>query len=81
MKRPALRPSHSLFSVALATLPFALATAPAALANPLDYFGFGARGPGMGNAQVALADDFSANYYNPAGLATRDALQLQIGYT
>lgn len=68
-------------------LPFAallavtFAPAPQAVANPLDYFGFGARGPGMGNAQVALADDFSANYYNPAGLATRDALQLQLGYT
>lgn len=64
----------------LAVLATAMA-APAAHANPLDYFGFGARGPGMGNALVALADDFSANYYNPAGLATRSALQLQLGYT
>lgn len=58
----------------------ALATAPRAAANPLDSFGFGARGPGMGNARVALADDFSANYYNPAGLALRGALQLELGY-
>lgn len=63
-----------LCALGLATL------AATAHANPLDYFGFGARGPGMGNAHVALADDFSANYYNPAGLATRDALQLQLGY-
>jgi len=64
----------------LALLLLTLGAASQAHANPLDYFGFGARGPGMGNAQVALADDFSANYYNPAGLATRDALQLQLGY-
>lgn len=57
-----------------------LSLATSARANPLDYFGFGARGLGMGSAQVALADDFSANYYNPAGLATRDVLQLQLGY-
>jgi len=67
-------------ATALVWAPLLLASAPVQ-ANPLDYFGFGARGPGMGNAQVALADDFSANYYNPAGLATRDALQLQLGYT
>ena len=57
-----------------------LTAAAAAHANPLDYFGFGARGMAMGSAQVAIADDFSANYYNPAGLATRDVLQLQLGY-
>ncbi|MEW6749931.1 MAG: hypothetical protein AB1505_03020 [Candidatus Latescibacterota bacterium] len=31
--------------------------------------GLGARGPGMGGAFVAVADDPSAPYYNPAGLA------------
>jgi len=31
--------------------------------------GAGARGPGMGNAFVAIADDVYALYYNPAGLA------------
>ncbi len=65
-------------SLTIATM--IVCAAPSALANPLDYFGFGARGPGIGNAMTALADDFSANYYNPAGLATRDALQLQLGY-
>lgn len=50
-------------------------------ANPLDYFGFGPRGIAMGSAQTALADDITANYYNPAGLVLRDALQLQLGYT
>ena len=51
-----------------------------AYANPIDYFGFGARGIGLGNAMSALADDFSATYYNPAGLAVKDALQLELGY-
>jgi hypothetical protein len=31
--------------------------------------GVGARVPGMGNAFVAIADDVSSVYYNPAGLA------------
>ena len=31
--------------------------------------GFGARGPGMGDAFTAVADDVSAAYYNPAGLS------------
>ena len=55
-------------------------TAPSARANPNDYFGFGARAIGFGGAFGALADDFSANYYNPAGLATNDALQIELGY-
>jgi len=28
-------------------------------ANPLDYYGYGSRAAGMGNAQTALANDFS----------------------
>ncbi len=52
-----------------------------ALANPYDYFGVGTRGPSLGGALTALATDFSANFYNPAGLATRDALSLELGYT
>jgi long-chain fatty acid transport protein len=49
-------------------------------ANPLDYFGVGPRAMGLGGSLTALADDFSATHYNPAGLATRDALQLELGY-
>ena len=73
------RRAAAVLVVAFAPLA-ALWPAADAVANPLDYFGFGARGPGMGNARVALADDFSANYYNPAGLALRGALQIELGY-
>ncbi len=51
-----------------------------ARANPFDYFGFGARSIGLGGAATALADDFSANHYNPAGLTVRDGLELSLGY-
>ena len=39
--------------------------------NPLSggYIPVGLRGSAMGGAQIALAQDFSASYYNPAGLA------------
>jgi long-chain fatty acid transport protein len=37
-------------------------------ANPLDRFGFGTRGPGMGNAYSAGVDDYTATFYNPAAL-------------
>lgn len=49
-------------------------------ANPLDSFGLGARGAGMASASAAVATDFSANYYNPAGLARGRELRISIGY-
>lgn len=39
------------------------------LANGLNLNGFGARAAAMGGAFVGLADDFTAVYWNPAGLA------------
>jgi len=65
----------SLLGLAVLTL-----TPLTAHANPADYFGFGARAVGMGGAVTALANDFSANYYNPAGLSTRKDLELSLGY-
>ena len=41
----------------------------AAGANPFDVYGLGVRSSAMGNVGTAVADDFSATYYNPAGLA------------
>jgi long-chain fatty acid transport protein len=40
-----------------------------ALASGLESNGIGARGRTMGNAMVAVADDWTAVFYNPAGLA------------
>ncbi len=51
-----------------------------ARANPVDAFGLGSRGTAMGGAQAADVSDFSANYYNPAGLARATGLELSLGY-
>lgn len=56
-----------------------VASAPAA-GNPIDTFGFGARGPAMGNAQSAAATDGSANYHNPSILATFSDIRIDVGY-
>jgi long-subunit fatty acid transport protein len=54
----------------LRLLALLLGLAPAWLhANPLDTFGLGPRHVAMGGTGIATADDFSACYYNPAGLA------------
>lgn len=64
----------------VAPLLFAMTLAGAARANPLDTFGFGSRGTAMGDAQAADAHDFSANYYNPAGLARARGFEISVGY-
>jgi long-chain fatty acid transport protein len=51
-----------------------------ARANPLDAFGFGSRGTAMGGAAAADVSDFSASYYNPAGLAKARGFEMSIGY-
>jgi len=52
----------------------------AAAGNPVDAFGFGGRAPAMAGAQTAAAADGSANYYNPALLATFDDIRVDVGY-
>src|SRR3984957_10636465 len=49
-------------------------------ANPLDAFGCGSRETAMGSAVSADVSDFSASYYNPAGLAKARSLEMSIGY-
>lgn len=49
-------------------------------ANPLDAYGFGAVGIGRAGAMTATVSDVSSNYYNPAGLAATDRLQLELGW-
>jgi long-chain fatty acid transport protein len=51
-----------------------------ARANPVDALGFGSRGIALGGAYTALADDASANYYNPGGLVRGRDLRIDIGY-
>ncbi len=46
----------------------ALALARTAAASPVDLYGYGPRAIGMGGAFTGLADDYSAVYYNPAGM-------------
>jgi long-chain fatty acid transport protein len=59
---------------------FILSLSSVARANPLDTFGFGSRGTALGGATAADVKDFSANYYNPAGLALAHGLDLSVGY-
>ncbi len=47
--------------------------------EPWNY-GFGSRATAMGGAVAADVSDFSANYYNPAGLADEEGLRLGLGY-
>lgn len=51
-----------------------------ARANPLDSFGLGSRSIAMGSAVAADSTDFSAVYYNPAGLVARKGPDFSIGY-
>jgi long-chain fatty acid transport protein len=64
----------------IAALATALAAPADAHANPLDVFGLGSRETAMGGAVSADVSDFSANYYNPAGLALARGLEISVGY-
>ena len=43
-------------------------------------FSYGAKARSMGNAFVAVADDLTAAFWNPAGLAAQRAPQFHLGY-
>ncbi len=45
-----------------------------------DQYGFGSRSAAMAGAVTADAKDFSAGYYNPAGIAEAPGVQLSLGY-
>lgn len=57
-------------SVVLILVAFMISPAGVALASLSNTVGAGAKATSMGGAFTAIADDFSATYYNPAGLAT-----------
>jgi long-chain fatty acid transport protein len=52
----------------------------AATASPVDQFGIGARTSAFAGAGTASATDFSANHFNPAGLAEARRTQLSFGF-
>ena len=64
----------------LRALAAALVFASAASANPADMFGFGSRGPALGNAMVASGDPLSAPAYNVAAGAMGKYVELGAGY-
>jgi long-chain fatty acid transport protein len=52
----------------------------AARANVQEVFGLSPKAIGMGNAFTSVADDFSACYYNPAGLGRHRSHEFFLGY-
>lgn len=52
----------------------------AAAASPATTYGFGARQRALAGAGVSLADDSSAVFENPAGLARARDVELSVGY-
>lgn len=49
-------------------------------AQPVDTYGIGSRSVALGGAVTADVGDFSANYYNPAGLARAKRVEIAVGY-
>ncbi len=68
-----------VLSTALA-FALALALAAPAAAQPMDTYGLGSRSIAMGGAVSADVEDFSANYYNPAGLIRSDYVRISAGW-
>lgn len=64
---------------ALAAAHVVLLASPA-IAQPMDTFGLGSRSIAMGGAVTADVSDFSANYYNPAGLIRGDEIRISVGW-
>jgi long-chain fatty acid transport protein len=62
------------------SLLFILSTVPARASLP-DTTGFGARGVALANGGAAAATDYTATFYNPAGLALSETTSLGLGYT
>ncbi|MCA9517743.1 MAG: hypothetical protein KC635_22540, partial [Myxococcales bacterium] len=73
--------THRVIAGAAALLALAALARPLpARANPVDAFGMSARAVGLAGTYGALTDDFAANYYNPAALASLDDMRLELGY-
>lgn len=71
-----------VFPILAALLVFSLPAGPdRARASVSDILGVGIRGTAMGMAYTAVADDYSAAYFNPAGLAQVKRAQLTFQLT
>jgi long-chain fatty acid transport protein len=57
-----------------------IAFASQARAQPMDTYGLGSRSIAMGGAVTADVADFSANYYNPAGLVRGEEIRISAGW-
>lgn len=78
-----IRKSVLLLALIFALLPVASAFAASDFAGTgaMVGIGMGARALGMGGAHIAVADDASVIYYNPAGLALVDGISVTSLYT
>lgn len=52
----------------------------AASAQPMDTYGMGSRSVALAGAVTADVEDFSANYYNPAGIVRDGKLHIGLGW-
>lgn len=64
---------------ALAIAAVLAATLPAS-AQPMDTYGMGSRSIALGGAVTADVEDFTANYYNPAGIVRDGNLRIGVGW-
>ncbi len=67
------------FSLAVFLAVAALVGVGPANANPLDTFGYTARGMSLGGAMTAAASSYDATWYNPAGLGMLKGFELGAG--
>jgi long-chain fatty acid transport protein len=67
-------------SIPLLALLLCLGAAGAARAQPMDTYGMGSRSVALGGAVTADVEDFSANYYNPAGIVRSGELRVGVGW-
>jgi hypothetical protein len=76
---PTLVGGRTCFAAALLSVAAAMGIAMPAAASPIEVFGFGARHAARAGAGTAVADDFAALHYNPAGLALGHGARLTLG--
>ncbi len=82
-RRQHFTPFYSVFLMLLmfASVPLSAQEGDAGLQNPLQELGAGARALSLGSAYVAMADDPSAVFWNPAGLEFIPRVSLSLFHT